>query len=300
MKHIVFKVLIYLLLWPQLVLACDGDCGSRWALLDPKGPIAGHEKGLIITAFALMLLVVIPVIFMTVAFAWKYRASNKEAPYAPNWDYSLKIETVVWVVPAVIVAILAALVWKSSQELNPYRPIASAAKPIQVQVVSMNWKWLFIYPELGIASVNRLVIPTGVPISFQITSDAAMSSFFIPQLGGQIYAMAGMQTRLQLLADQQGSYQGLNTQFNGEGFAGMHFETVAASGQNFDDWVEQVKQGSSPLTGETFKLLETPSQNVSPRYFSSVEVHLFEHILQKYMPNAVAAPPRGRDMTPSL
>ncbi|MDE1981873.1 MAG: ubiquinol oxidase subunit II [Betaproteobacteria bacterium] len=287
-------------LWPQWVLACDGDCGSRWALLDPKGPIAAHEKGLIITAFALMLLVVIPVIFMTVAFAWKYRASNKKAQYAPNWDNSHKIEAVVWAVPAVIVAILAALVWKSSHELNPYRPIQSAAKPVQVQVVSMNWKWLFIYPELGIASVNRLVIPAGVPVSFKITSDAVMSSFFIPQLGGQIYAMAGMQTRLQLVADQPGSYQGLNTQFNGDGFAGMHFETVAASSQDFESWVAQVKHGATPLNETTFKALEIPSENVSPRYFSSVEPQLFERILQKYLPNAEAGQTGRHGMTPAM
>ena len=287
-------------LWPQWVLACDGDCGARWALLDPKGPIAAHEKGLIITAFALMLLVVIPVIFMTIAFAWKYRASNKKAQYEPEWDNSTKIEAVVWAVPAVIVAILATLVWKSSHELSPYRPIHSASQPIQVEVVAMNWKWLFIYPDLGIASVNRLVIPAKVPVSFKITSDTAMSSFFIPQLGGQIYAMAGMQTRLQLVADQPGSYQGLNTQFNGDGFAGMHFETVAASSQDFDSWVAQVKHGVTPLNEETFKTLEVPSENVSPRYFSSVEPKLFERILQKYLPNAAAAQPGQHGMNSTM
>ncbi len=294
MKHIVLKGLF--VLWPEWALACDGDCGSKWALLNPRGPIAAHEKGLIITAFALMLLVVVPVIFMTIAFAWKYRASNNDASYAPKWDNSTKIEAVVWTVPAVIVAILAALVWKSSHELSPYRPIASAVKPVQVQVVSMNWKWLFIYPDLGIASVNRLVIPAGVPVSFRITSDAVMSSFFIPQLGGQIYAMAGMQTRLQLVADQPGSYQGLNTQFSGDGFAGMHFETVAASNQDFDAWVAQVRHSSMPLSEDAFKALEIPSENVPPRYFSSVEPQLFERIMQKYLPNADATRSGHRGM----
>ena len=290
------KRFFFLLLWPDIVLACNGDCGSRWALLDPKGPIATQEKGLIITAFALMLLVVIPVIFMTIAFAWKFRASNKEAQYTPKWDNSFTIETVVWLVPTVIVAILAMIVWKSSHELSPYRPIASSQAPLQVEVVSMNWKWLFIYPDKGVATVNQLVIPAGVPVSFSITSDTVMSSFFIPQLGGQIYAMAGMQTRLQLVADQPGSYQGLNTQFSGDGFPGMHFETVVTTPPDFEGWVRQVKRSRDALGTEAFAQLEAPSANVPPKYFSSVAPQLFEHVLQKYQPHAEARGKPAQDM----
>ena len=280
-------------LWPQGALACVGDCGGgHWALLDPKGPIGADEKTLILTAFALMLIVVVPVIFMTFAFAWKYRASNKAATYAPKWDYSGRIEAVVWLVPTVIVAALSVLVWKSSHELSPYKPIASALKPIRIEAVSLDWKWLFIYPDQGIATVNRLVIPTGVPVSFRITSDSVMSSFFIPRLGSQIYAMAGMQTRLHLMADHAGTYKGLNTQFSGAGFSGMYFNTVATSTQGFKDWVKQVKQTPGDLDEAAFKNLEVPSQNNPPAYFSAVKPHLFDEIIQKYMAN----PPRETKM----
>ncbi|MDE2260866.1 MAG: ubiquinol oxidase subunit II [Betaproteobacteria bacterium] len=257
--------------------------GVEWSLLDPKGPIAADEKTLILTAFALMLVVVVPVIFMTFAFAWKYRAGNKAATYAPEWDASAKIEAIIWLVPAVIVVVLSVLVWRSSYALSPYRPIVSTAKPVQVEVVAMGWKWLFIYPDLGIATVNRLEIPTGVPVSFRLTSDSVMGSFFIPRLGGQIYAMAGMQTRLHLVADQPGTYAGLNTQFDGDGFPGMRFDTVATSTQGFDAWVRQVKQSSMALDEGAFKKLEVPSKNNSPEYFSAVEPHLFDHVMHKYM-----------------
>ncbi len=259
--------------------------GLEWSLLDPKGPIAADEKALILTAFALMLVVVVPVILMTFAFAWKYRASNKAATYAPKWDTSAKIEAIIWLVPAVIVIVLGVLVWKSSHALSPYKPIASAAQPIQVEVVAMGWKWLFIYPDLGIATVNHLEIPTGVPVSFRLTSDSVMSSFYIPRLGGQIYAMAGMQTRLHLMADQPGTYPGFNTQYNGDGFSGMHFNAVATSPQGFDAWVGQIRQTSAALDESTFRKLAVQSENNSPEYFSSVKPHLFEYVMQKYMPD---------------
>ena len=278
---------------PQGALACAGSCGNgHWALLDPMGPIGADEKTLILTAFGLMLIVVIPVILMTFAFAWKYRASNKAATYAPKWDYSGKIEAIVWLVPTVIVAALSVLVWKSSHELSPYKPIASTVQPVQVEAVSLDWKWLFIYPQLGIASVNRLVIPAGVPVSFRITSDSVMSSFFIPRLGSQIYAMAGMQTRLHLVADHPGTYKGLNTQFSGAGFSGMYFDTVATSQQGFDAWVKQVRQSPKNLDEAAFKQLEVASQNNPPEFFSTVKPHLFDDIIQKYMAN----PPRAKQM----
>ena len=278
---------------PQGALACAGSCGNgHWALLDPMGPIGADEKTLILTAFGLMLIVVIPVILMTFAFAWKYRASNKAATYAPKWDYSGKIEAIVWLVPTVIVAALSVLVWKSSHELSPYRPIASNVRPVRVEAVAMDWKWLFIYPDLGIATVNRLVIPTGVPVSFRITSDTVMSSFFIPRLGSQIYAMAGMQTRLHLVAGHAGTYEGLNTQFSGAGFSGMYFDTVATSRQGFDAWVKQVRHSPGTLNVAAFKALEAPSQNNPPAYFSAVKPHLFDDIIQKYMAN----PPRAKQM----
>lgn len=274
----------------QGAFACvGGDCGSsHWSLLDPMGPIGADEKRLILIAFGLMLTVVIPVIVMALSFAWKYRQSNTSATYQPKWDYSGKIEAVVWVVPAIIVTILSVLVWRDSHALSPYKPIASSVKPIEVEAVSMDWKWLFIYPDLGIASVNKLVFPSGTPVSFRITSDTVMTSFFIPQLGSQIYAMAGMQTKLHLVADQPGTYRGLNSQFSGDGFSGMHFDAVATSQQGFDDWVKQVKESKDTLDTAGLKKLEIPTANVPVQYFASVKSGLFEDIIMKYMPDMVA------------
>ena len=274
-------------LWITLLLL-PGWAQASWALLDPKGPIAADEKQLILTAFALMLIVVIPVIVMTFAFAWKYRASNTAATYAPKWDYSHQVEAVVWLVPAVIVLILSTLVWRSTHALTPEKPLVSAVKPLTVQVVAMNWKWLFIYPEQGVASVNELVIPVGTPVQFLITSDSVMNSFFIPRLGGQIYAMAGMQTELNLQADEPGTYRGLDTQFSGAGFSGMHFETRATPVEAFEHWVKDTRKGRLVLDDTRLKQLEVPSEDVTPTRFSRVTPQLFESILQKYAPNAGA------------
>ncbi len=270
-----------LLLCPSWLWACTGNCGDQWAVLTPRGTIADHEKTLILTALGLMLLVVVPVILMTFLFAWKYRASNPRADYDPDWDHSILIEGVVWTIPTLIVAVLGYLVWTSSHALSPYRPIASRQPTLEVQVVAMDWKWLFIYPEWHIATVNQLVIPTGVPVHFSLTSDAVMSSFFIPQLGGQIYAMAGMKTHLHLIADQPGVFQGYNTQFSGQGFSGMMFETVATSGEAFQQWVHQVETGGQVLDRATFAALEKPSINEAPRLFALALPDLFDRILSQ-------------------
>ena len=277
----------------SVALASLGGCANHMALLDPLGPIGAEEKTLILIAFALMLLVVVPVFFMTFWFAWKYRASNRAATYAPKWDSSRKIEAVVWAVPALIVAALGALTWVSSHALDPYKPIDPALKPIRIEVVALNWKWLFIYPDLGIATVNRVVFPAGVPVSFRITSDTVMNSFFIPQLGSQIYAMAGMQTRLHLLADHPGVYKGLNTQFSGAGFSSQHFQAVAMSTQGFDAWVRQVRASPRHLDEAAFRRLEVPSQHNPVTYFSAVKPRLFNDTIRKYLPNP--PPPAGRD-----
>jgi cytochrome o ubiquinol oxidase subunit 2 len=275
-------------LQPMGAVACVGNCGgSHWALLDPMGPIGMDEKRLILTAFGLMLLVVIPVIVMTFLFARRYRASNTSATYSPKWDYSGKIEAVVWLVPTIIVLVLSILVWRESHALSPYRPIASNVKPVQVEAVSMDWKWLFIYPQLGIASVNKLVFPSGTPVSFRITSDTVMTSFFIPQLGSQIYAMAGMQTKLHLLADHPGTYRGINSQFSGNGFSGMHFDAVATTEQGFQDWVKEVKASNATLDDASLKKLEIPTENAPVQYFAAVRHGLFGDIIRKYNPEMV-------------
>ena len=259
--------------------------GCKGGILDPKGQIGADEKSLIITATLLMLLVVIPVIVMTLWFAWKFRASNEKATYMPKWSHSGKIEAVVWIIPIVIVSFLAVLTWKTTHKLDPYRPLDSDKKPINIEVVALNWKWLFIYPDLNIATVNQIAFPANTPVNFKITSDAAMNSFFIPQLGGQIYAMAGMRTKLHLIANEPGTFDGLSSNFSGSGFSGMKFKAIAtATPADFDAWVQKVRaDGSKPLDATTYLQLAQNSENNPVQYFGSVTPQLFYGVINKYM-----------------
>ncbi|MDE1891977.1 MAG: ubiquinol oxidase subunit II [Betaproteobacteria bacterium] len=277
--------LVINLLYTSAFADQGGFWGSNWAVLDPKGPVAAAEKHLILTAFGLMLIVVIPVIVMTIAFAWHYRADNKAAKYDPKWDNSHTIEWVVWSVPAVIILVLGTIVWQTSHELSPEKPIASANKTLEIEVVSMDWKWLFIYPEQGVASVNDLVIPANTPVHFKITSDSVMNSFFIPQLGGQIYAMAGMQTNLNLFANETGVYRGMDAMFNGEGFSGMSFPVTVATNDQFNNWINQVHSEKTDLNVTQLRSLEVPSDHVKPIHFATVTPYLFESVIMKYMGN---------------
>ena len=256
--------------------------GCNMVLFDPKGQIGVDEKSLIITCTLLMLLVVVPVIVMTLAFAWKYRASNTKATYMPDWAHSTRIEVVVWLVPCIIIAILGWLTWESTHKLDPYRPLDSDVKPITIQAVSLDWKWLFIYPEQGIATVNEIAFPKDTPVNFQITSDTVMNSFFIPQLGSQIYSMTGMLTKLHLIANEEGVFDGISANYSGGGFSGMRFKAIATSEQGFQDWVAKVKTAQAGLTEEGFPELAKPSENVPATYFSSVTPDLFQHILTKH------------------
>jgi cytochrome o ubiquinol oxidase subunit II len=250
-------------------------------VLNPKGPIAGAERGLMIDAFVVMMIVVVPVIVMALLFAWRYRES-RNARYEPTWAYSARVDAVVWLVPALIVIAVAVLLWRSTHKLDPYREIASSNPPLDVQVVAQDWKWLFIYPEQGVASVNQLAIPAGRPISLRITSDTVMNSFYVPALAGQIYAMAGMQTRLQLLADAPGKFVGRNTQYSGGGFSDQFFEVVALSQADFDAWVAKAKQAPGKLDPPTYaKLAERSRMNPVVQY-SAVEPKLFDTIIDKY------------------
>ena len=201
------------------LISCLSGC-SELHVLDPKGSVGAAEKSLIITSTVTMLIVVIPVIILTLFFAWRYRASNRNATYAPKWAHSTAIEVVVWTIPTLIILFLGILTWKTTHELDPYKPLESSVKPINVEVVALDWKWLFIYPDLGIATVNQVAFPVGTPVNFRITSDSVMNSFFIPQLGSQIYAMAGMQTRLHLIADEAGDYAGVSANYSGQGYLG--------------------------------------------------------------------------------
>jgi cytochrome o ubiquinol oxidase subunit 2 len=251
-------------------------------VFNPKGQVAANERDLIILATALMLLVVIPVIVMMFVFAYRYRATNKKAVYTPAWASSHKIEAVVWGFPLIIIVILSIVTWKSTHALDPYKPLESTIEPINVQVVATDWKWLFIYPELGIASVNELAIPVNTPVSFTITSDAAMTSFFIPALGGQIYAMAGMQTRLHLIANETGQFRGIAANYNGEGFSDMNFSTISSTTQQFEQWVQKVRAMPKTLDAGSYATLARPSLAHPVTYYSSVESGLFQKIVDKY------------------
>jgi len=257
--------------------------GCKASLLEPAGRIAADEKSLIITATLLMLIVVIPVIVMTLYFAWHYRASNTAATYTPNWSYSHRIEAVVWAVPVAIILVLGVLTWKTTHELDPYKPLESSVKPITIDVVALDWKWLFIYPDQHIASVNEIHFPVGTPVNFRITSDTVMNVFFIPQLGSQIYAMAGMQTKVHLIAERPGVFDGLSTNFSGAGFPDMTFTATAGSQADFDAWVAKVKASGNRLGLDNYGELAKPSSKDPVKYFANVEPVLFTAVLDKYM-----------------
>ncbi|WP_091995972.1 ubiquinol oxidase subunit II [Paraburkholderia lycopersici] len=264
------------------LLVSLAGCSGNFAVLDPKGSVGMAERSLIATATWAMLLVVVPVIILTLLFAWRYRASNRNATYAPKWAHSTAIEVVVWAIPAAIILFLAILTWRTSHELDPYKPLESSVKPINVEVVALDWKWLFIYPDLGIASVNQLAVPVGTPVNFRITSDSVMNSFFIPQLGTQVYAMAGMQTRLHLIADEAGDFDGLSSNYSGKGFSDMKFRTLATSQKDFDAWVQKVKASSTQLSMDQYATVSQPQEKAPVQYFSTVDPKLFNNIIAKY------------------
>lgn len=266
------------------VVALVSGC-SDMVLMNPKGQIGLEQRSLILTVLGLMLIVVIPAVVMAFVFAIKYRASNTKATYSPNWSHSSKVELVVWTVPILIIIFLATLTWKSTHALDPSKPIASDAKPVTIQVVAMDWKWLFIYPEQGIATVNEIAFPANVPVKFEITSNSVMNSFFIPQLGGQIYAMAGMNATLHLIANEPGSYKGISANFSGRGFSGMKFTAVATPDQaGFDEWVQKVKASPDTLgTMDAYEQLAAPSEYHPVEYFSSVKPSLYQDVIGKFM-----------------
>jgi len=257
--------------------------GCNMEILSPKGDIGIQEKTLLLTATGLMLLVVIPVLIMIVAFAWKYRASNTKADYQPKWAHSTAIEVVVWTVPCIIVAILAVITWRSTHALDPYKPLVSEHKPVTIEVVSLDWKWLFIYPEYDIATVNEIAFPVDVPVNFRITSASVMNSFFIPQLGSQIYSMAGMETKLHLNAREIGTYAGISANYSGGGFSGMRFKAHAMSQEGFDNWVKEAKAAPTALTPEVYAELTKRSERNPVVKYSSAPPAMFDFILGSTM-----------------
>jgi cytochrome o ubiquinol oxidase subunit 2 len=270
-----------LLRWLMVCAAILFSSCSQSGVLDPQGPIALQERLLLINSTAIMLVVVVPVIVATLGFAWWYRSSNVRAVRSPDESYEGRIEFVVWSIPALIVILLSGVMWIGSHQLDPRAPIPADAKPLQVEVVALDWKWLFIYPDQGIAAVNQLVVPVGTPVHFRLTSATVMNSFFVPQLGSQIYTMGGMTTHLNLLADKPGEYPGFSANFSGDGFSEMRFIAKAVPAGDFDRWVERARSTGSALDDAAYAELVKPSEAVPPTTYRAVEPKLFDRIVDE-------------------
>jgi cytochrome o ubiquinol oxidase subunit II len=277
-----------------------GSTGCSQGILNPRGPIAAAEKTILFNSVGIMLAVIVPVIAATLFFAFWYRANNRRARYLPHWDYSGKIELVIWSIPAMVILLLGGIAWVGSHDLDPPRPITASAPTVEVQVVSLDWKWLFIYPQLGVASVNRLVVPDGSPVSLKLTSATVMNSFFVPQLGSQIYTMPGMTTKLNLLAEHRGQYPGLSAQFSGAGFSGMRFVVDTVSAEQFAAWTSDTARNGPVLDGAAYAELSKPSEYVTPRTYGPVEPGLFEAILHATAARQADRSPASREATPTF
>jgi cytochrome o ubiquinol oxidase subunit 2 len=279
-----------LLRWPAIFAALLVASCQPAGVLDPRGPTAAQQLLLLINSTAIMLVVVVPVILATLAFAWWYRSSNLHASRSSDESYEGRLEFVLWSIPALIVILLGGVIWIGSHQLDPRAPIPANADPLRVEVVALDWKWLFIYPEQGVAAVNQLVIPAGTPVRFRLTSATVMNSFFIPQLGSQIYTMGGMTTHLNLLADKPGEYPGFSANFSGDGFAEMRFIAKAVPAGDFNSWVTQVRGGGSALDDAGYAALAKPSKAVPPGTYRSVEPNMFERIIDQ----TTAGPEKAR------
>ncbi len=256
--------------------------GNTIALFEPAGTVARQQRNLIVFAGFLSLFVIVPVFVLLAWILWRFRDGNHTAQYRPNWDGSAKLEALWWGLPMVLIIILAVVTFKTSHSLDPYQALESQVKPVTIQVVALEWKWLFIYPEQNIATVNYLKIPENTPINFEITSDAPMNSFWIPQLGGQVYAMSGMQTKLHLMADNVGSYRGQSANISGEGFSGMKFSVESVSKTDFTDWVTTVWESPDELTTTRYAALSKPTKDDPVLLFGSRDQSLYRSILTKY------------------
>jgi cytochrome o ubiquinol oxidase subunit 2 len=253
--------------------------GCNEGVLAPKGPIASAERQILFNSLGIMLAIVIPTILATLGVAFWFRSSNERARYLPNFAYSGRLELLVWSIPLMTVLLVGGVAWIGSYDLDPPKPIASNVKPVRIQVVALDWKWLFIYPEEGIASVNQLTIPVSTPVSFELTSSGVMNSFWAPELGGQIYTMAGMVTRLNLQADHLGTYRGRSAQYSGAGFSSMHFTVDAVPAEKFEEWVTATRSTGPVLDAQTYGELVKPSQAVAPFTYRAVAPDLFSGIV---------------------
>jgi len=253
------------------------------AILFPKGLIALKQRNLLLLIQVLMLLFIIPIYIFTFIFSWWYRADNKKAKYDPHLVDHKVAEFIWWGIPFVMTAIVAVISWQQTHELDPYKPLTSEKKPLNIEVVALQWKWLFIYPEEKIATVNYIRLPKDRPVHFDITSDAPMNSFWIPSLAGQIYAMPGMKTQLNLVANDEGTFRGCSANISGKGFAGMTFLTEATSQESYKEWIEKAKESNSVLNWEEYKKLVKPSENDPVALYSLEHPNLFNEILMSYM-----------------
>jgi cytochrome o ubiquinol oxidase subunit 2 len=267
-----------------------GLSGCKMVVMDPAGDIAVQQRDLVLLSTGLMLLIVVPVIALTLFFAWKYRASNKAATYTPDWHHSTKLEMLVWAAPLAIIAVLGTVTWVTSHTLDPYRPlgrvapgrpVAAGTKPLEVEVVALDWKWLFIYPELGVATVNELAAPVDRPIAFKITASSVMNSFYVPALAGQIYAMPGMQTQLNAVINKPGVYDGLSANYSGAGFSGMRFKFKGMSAPEFERWVADLRAGQAQLTRADYLKLAQPSSDEPVRRYAGVDPGLFLDVVDQ-------------------
>lgn len=257
-------------------LALSG-CGG---VLEPSGPVGAAEKLILIDSLVIMLTIVLPVIAATIGFAWWFRATNTRAKYRPNWNFSGQLELLVWAVPTLVITFLGGIAWFGSHALDPYRALPGP-KAVEIQVVSLDWKWLFIYPSEDIATINQLVVPVGTPLHFRLTSSGVMNSFFVPRLGSQIYTMAGMASQLNLQADAPGDYPGLSAQFSGEGFADMRFNVRAVAADDYRRWLAAAKAQGQTLDAHAYAMLSQPSKHLEPSTFKAVDPGLFDAIVNQ-------------------
>ena len=275
------------ILAPLLLAACQS------AVLDPRGFVGISDKTILIDSVAIMLAIVVPTIVATLAFAWWFRASNTRATYLPGFAYSGRIELIVWGIPLLVIMLLGGVAWVGSHDLDPAKPLASNSPPLEVQAISLDWKWLFVYPDQRIASVNELVVPVGVPIHFSLTSASVMNAFFIPQLGSMIYTMNGMKTELYLDANAPGSFRGLSSHYSGDGFATMHFEVQAMPADRFAAWVAATRNTGPTLDAASYADAGQAERTVAPSTFSAADPALFRQIVTQQIPPA-PGPVAGR------
>lgn len=257
--------------------------GQNFQVLNPAGQVASRQRQLMLVTVALGLLVVLPVYAMTFVIAWRYREGNKKARYSPELAGNRYAETLWWAIPSAIILVLSIITWRTSHSLDPFQPLNNGKQPIAIDVIALDWKWLFIYPKQGIASVNYVQFPVGTPVDFYITADAPMNSFWIPQLGSQIYAMPGMSTQLHLVADKAGSYAGSSANISGSGFADMRFTAAATTQQQYDAWLAQIRSSNGTLDASAYHQLEKPGTNLQPVQYAAVTGNLYNRVLLKYM-----------------